>query len=103
MSSFTFCSHPQSSSHRKLNIHLPAESSSGACEGGQGQARISIIKEAIYRGTAGVHALGQFGFRDLLHFHFLGDLPGDHALQGDGGRVLKDCQCGKIEHQGRDS
>lgn len=43
----------------------------------------------VQRGSAGVHAGGKPRFGELLGFHFLGDLPGDDALEGHGGHLFQ--------------
>ncbi|MNT68825.1 hypothetical protein D3C72_2070870 [compost metagenome] len=59
-----------------------------AGQGCQCHAWVVLVERPVNRGAAGVHALGQCLLADLLRFHGLGDLPGDHALQGGCGYLL---------------
>ena len=74
---------------REPDAYLPAKRGRRARQRGQGQTGVGIIEQAIERSPAGVHAFRQFGFRDPLQLHFLGNLPGDDALQGYGRGILK--------------
>jgi hypothetical protein len=73
----------------QLKPQFAADQGGGALEGFDGDVALGL-EDAIHLGAAGVHLFGERGLGHALTFHFLGELPGNHARDRFGLRDFAD-------------